>query len=57
MRRARFRPPAAYTVPVDVGDRRTRVDSTSIPFLWLLAVFLGALELGWWVFWHVLTAG
>jgi hypothetical protein len=42
---------------VDVGDRRGRVESTSMPLLWLVAIFFGALELAWWFFWHVLATG
>jgi hypothetical protein len=35
----------------------SRAASRSMPFLWLVAIFVGSLELAWWFFWHVLAAG
>lgn len=49
-------PPTAYTVPVDTGDG-SRAESRSMPLLWLVAIFLGSLELAWWFLWHVLAKG
>jgi hypothetical protein len=45
---------AWHDVPVRASERA--VVSPTVWLLWLVAAFIGSLELAWWFLWHVLPA-